>query len=84
MTRDIKFFVNSCETCKEFKKYNQKYGQLSLKDVSKEIAPWDVVQINTIGPYSVTTNTGKLLSLSCKTMIDPATGWFEIKRNERY
>ena len=79
MTSDIKYFVKSCETCKAFKKCRQKYGQLPLKDVSQEITPWDVVQIDTIGPYSVTTNTGKLLSLSCKTMIDPATGWFEIK-----
>ena len=45
----------------------------------EEITPWDVVQIDTIGPYSVTSNKGKILSLSCKTMIDPATGWFEIK-----
>ena len=31
--------------------------------------PWDVVQIDTIGPYSITTNTGKELTLSCKIMI---------------
>ena len=61
------------------KKSRHKYSQISLKNTSQEITPWDVVQIDTIGPYSVTTSTGKLLSLSCKTMIDPATGWFEIK-----
>ena len=79
MTSDIKYFVKSCETCKKFKKSRQKYCQLPLKDVSQEITPWDVVQIDTIGPYSVTTSTGKLLLQSCKTMIYPATGWFEIK-----
>ena len=78
MTGDIKHFVKTCNTCKKFKKSRQKYGKLPLKDVKQETIPWDVVQIDTIGPYTITSNTGKDLHLSCKTMIDPATGWFEI------
>ena len=79
MTEDIKHFVSTCHTCKKFKKNRQKYGKLPLKDIAQDYIPWDVVQIDTIGPYSVTTSKGKTLQLSCKTMIDPATSWFEIQ-----
>lgn len=40
--------------------------------------PWDTVQIDSIGPYSITTCTGNTLKLSCKTMIDPSIGCLEI------
>ena len=36
-----------------------------------------------IGPYTIRNNeTGQSLTLHCVTMIDPATGWFEIKTTE--
>ena len=78
MTDDCKHFVKTCHTCKKFKKNRQKYGKIPLKDITQDFIPWDVVQIDSIGPYSITTKEGKTLTLSCKTMIDPATGWFEI------
>ena len=78
MDTAIQKHVAACETCRKFKKSRTKYGKLHVKDVSQEVIPWDMVQIDTIGPYSVTINTRKTLSLSCKTMIDPATGWVEI------
>ena len=78
LSGDCTHFVKTCKTCKKFKKSRQKYGKLPLKDVQQEIIPWDVVQIDTIGPYTITSNTGKDLHLSCKTIIDPATDWFEI------
>jgi transposase InsO family protein len=41
--------------------------------------PWDKMCIDLIGPYTIN-RRGKLKPLICKcvTMIDPATGWFEI------
>ena len=63
MASDIKYFVKTCETCKKFKKNKQKYGQFPFKDVSQQITPWDVVQINTIDPYSVTTSAGKVFRI---------------------
>ena len=70
MSADIKRHVVACATCKKFKKSRTKYGKLPVKDVTQEVIPWDTVQIDSIGPYSITTCTGKTLQLSCKTMID--------------
>lgn len=52
----------------------------------KELVPWKTVLIDLIGPYSVTAKQiqpgGTIkeveLKLTCMTMVDPATGWFEI------
>ena len=52
----------------------------------KELQLWDLVHVNLIGPYinsSRQHNPGgaimqKDYSLTCMTMIDPATGWFDI------
>ena len=48
--------------------------------------PWDTVHTDLIGPYTVTTNQYQVdgsvkevtLQLTCMTMLDPVTGWFEI------
>ena len=40
--------------------------------------PWDRVNVNMIGPHTVQTPT-KTYQLRALTMIDPATGWFEVK-----
>ena len=61
------------------------YGNLLLKNISK-LKPWDFVHVYLIGPYSKSIrqyHSGgaivcKNSSLTCMTMIDPATGWFEI------
>ena len=53
----------------------RKYGQLPEKD--PEVIPWTTVCIDLIGPYTI--GKGKYAAtLQCFTMIDPATGWFEI------
>ena len=52
-----------------------KYGKLPLKEV--EATPWDVLCIDLIGPYEIT-NNNKKLTLWALTMIDPATGWFDM------
>jgi hypothetical protein len=31
-----------------------------------------------IGPYTIKGLDGKIMDFMCLTMIDPATGWFEI------
>ena len=79
MSTTIRNHVATCETCKKFKKSRRKYGKLPVKDVTDEVTPWETVQIDTIGPYSLTTKDGKYMELFAKTMIDPATGWFEIQ-----
>ena len=66
----------ACNVCRSLKKHNhKKYGKLPPKD--PELIPWHTLCIDLIGPYPF--GTGKdAISLHCLTMIDPATGWFEI------
>ena len=47
-----------------------------------ETIPWETLCVDLIGPYSINLkkHPGKELTLHAVTMIDPATGWFEIKQ----
>ena len=80
MASQIKEFVGKCPTCQKSKKGTIKYGKLPPKEA--EVNPWDVLCVDLIGPYKITRKhlpKGKReLVLHCLTMIDPATGWFEI------
>ena len=68
----------TCDTCQRTKKTNMKYGHLPEKTAQAE--PWDVLCIDLIGPYTINRKNKKKnpLVLWAMTMIDPATGWFEI------
>lgn len=75
----------ACNVCRSLKKHNsKKHGKLPPKD--PETIPWHTLCIDLIGPYAfgkpVKGKDGKeeppKLTLQCLTMIDPATGWFEI------
>ena len=66
----------SCKTCQLTKKTKIKYGKLPPKVA--EVTPWDTLCIDLIGPYTVKKTDKKEWKLHCLTMIDPATGWFEI------
>ena len=55
---------------------NQKYGKLTPKQA--ETNPWDTLCVDLIGPYTIPRKRKKTLKLWCLTMIDPATGWFEM------
>ena len=61
------------------KKQFRKYGKLPPKE--PEVIPWYTLCIDLIGPYSFDIKVKgrkKTIILHCLTMIDPATGWFEI------
>ena len=62
-----------CPICLKAKTTNQKYGKLTLKQ--DETNPWDTLCLDLIGPYKIPP-----LKLWCLTMINPATGWFEMKQ----
>ena len=47
------------------------------KDIEKS-KPWNRVNVNLIGPWNVKTPKGNK-TLRALTIIDPATGWFEMK-----
>lgn len=46
---------------------------------AEQSKPWNHVNVDMIGPLSVKTPDGKTHQLQALTMIDPATGWFEVK-----
>ena len=53
----------------------------TLPEKVTEADPWDVQCIDLIGPYTIErkNKTKKPLILWALTMIDPATGWFEMR-----
>ena len=76
MEDGIKPFVKKCKTCQRFKNQKKKYGKLPPKDA--ELTPCDTVCIDLIRPYTVTDQKGYDRILNAMTLVDPATGWFEI------
>jgi hypothetical protein len=76
MRNHITNYVRICPLCQRNKKRLKKYGFLPPKDA--EAIPWDKLCIDLIGPYTIRRKGHKNLICRCVTMIDPATGWFEI------
>ena len=47
------------------------------KNIDEDV-PWRTACADLVGPYQITDGTGVDCKLWAMTMIDPATGWFEI------
>ncbi len=58
------------------KQQKHKYGKLPPKLAITN--PWEAVCVDLIGPYTLKGKDGIQIDFMCVTMIDPATGWFEI------
>ena len=56
----------------------KKHGLIPEKDAEPAI-PWNRVNVDMIGPLTCHQPDGTKLQLMALTMIDPATGWFEVK-----
>ena len=78
MRSHITNYVKICPLCQRNKRRQKKYGLLPPKDA--EAIPWDKLCIDLIGPYKIRRKGKKDLICRCVTMIDPATGWFEIQQ----
>jgi transposase InsO family protein len=84
-------FCQKCNECQLHKSRKRKYGQLPPKNVG-ELEPWKTVHTDLIGPYSINTKqfqtdgsiVEKEFHLTCMTIVDPATGWFEIVEIPHY
>jgi transposase InsO family protein len=78
MRNHIIRYCKQCPTCQFNKKKFKKYGHLPEKIA--ECVPWDVLCVDSIGPYKIRTGPKKtdVITVQCITMIDPATSWFEI------
>ena len=75
--KDVLKFVKTCKHCQLCKKSHKNYGLLPAKEAEPAV-PWNRVNVDMIGPYKVKTLLGTH-ELWAFTMIDPATGWFEVK-----
>ena len=73
---DVERYCKTCHTCQLTKKNSKKYGKLPPKEA--EATPWDILCVDLIGPYTIHRKGKTDLTLLCLTMIDPATGWFEV------
>jgi len=76
MREQITTFVKACPTCQKNKRKQKKYGHLPPKEAEALI--WDKMCIDLIGPYKIRRKGQPDLICKCVTMIDPASGWFEI------
>ena len=76
LRNDVKEHIKSCDRCQRFKKQKKNYGHLPAKVAEGD--PWEQLCVDLIGPYTVERKGKKPLQLQAVTMIDPATGWFEI------
>ena len=74
----VQAVCSKCHTCQITKRSHKKYGHLPEKEA--ESTPWDKLCVDLIGPYTMERKgKSRPLILWCVTMIDPATGWFEMR-----
>ena len=66
-----------CHTCQLTKRKQKKYGKVPPKKA--ETDPWNTLCVDLIGPYKFNQFKKEPIQMWVVTMIDPATGWFEIK-----
>ena len=76
MRTHIKDLCRTCDRCQKGKKRKRSYAHLPPKEAVTR--PWRTVCVDLIGNYEIRSADGTVLEFACLTMIDPATGWFEI------
>ena len=68
--------MRACPICQLNKHKHKTYGHFPPKEAEAVI--WDKMCIDLIGPYKIHRKGQPDLECKCVTMIDPASGWFEI------
>ena len=88
LRKTVHSVCSKCHTCQFLKRGKKQYGKLPAKEA--ESTPWETLCIDLIGKYQFTTKgggreykmktkNGNTVYLQAVTMIDPATGWVEIR-----
>jgi hypothetical protein len=75
LKRDVEAAVKNCHGCQIGKKVRNKYGDLPEKQIP---IAWNRVDVDLVTPLTIKTSIGMKECLAL-TMIDPSTGWFEVK-----
>ncbi len=76
MSAQIRRLCKTCPRCQKGKARKRKYGQIPPKEAI--VVPWQTLHCDLIGPTTIKSNDGTEMDFMCLTMIDAATGWFEI------
>ena len=76
LCEQVQNFVQACPICQKNKQKQTIYGHLPPKEAEALI--WDKMCIDLIGPYKIRRKGKPDLECKCVTLIDPASGWFEI------
>ena len=74
---DVRKHVKKNKSSQLGKKRTHQYMASFSHKVAKTV-PWRSVCVDLIGPYTIKACDRIVLDFMCLTMIDPATGWFEI------
>ena len=77
LRKAVEWNVKTCKICQKAKKTSKHYGQLPAKQV--ETKPWETLHIDLYGPKTIKRRDGTKIKFQVMTMIDPVTGWFEMK-----
>ena len=76
MRETIARHIRSCKKCQMHKRQRKKYGTIPPK-VAEPAVPWNRVNVDMVGPWTIKAQNGEF-TFRALTMIDPATGWFEV------
>ena len=76
MCAQIRRACKYCPRCQKSKGRKRKYGHLPPKEAT--VVPWETLHCDLIGPITIKAEDGTEMDFMCLTMIDAATGWFEI------
>ncbi len=76
MSAQIRRMCKFCPRCQKAKTRKRKYGHVPPKEAT--VVPWQTLHCDLIGPTTIKAKDGKEMDFMCLTMIDAATGWFEI------
>jgi hypothetical protein len=56
ITRNVKSYCKTCKLCQFNKKTRKQFGKLPIKEA--ETKPWEIVQVDIVGPWKVKTPSG--------------------------
>jgi hypothetical protein len=76
MCTTIRRYVKTCKSCQVNKRNSFRYGHIPSKLVIPTL--WRVLCVDLVGPYTLKGKDSSSIDFMCLTMINPATGWFEI------